>query len=177
MILSFDTSAAHCAVALLSGTGSCDARQEPMKKGQAEALMPMIAQMMGARDVAPADLTAIGVGIGPGNFTGLRIAVSAARAMALALKIPAIGVSSFEMLRGVDGLTDPAPQLVCLPGPRASAYVQLFRNRQAHGPAQQIDPANPPKDLTLPQDGSVMGHEARAIAQALGLAPPPILPN
>ena len=82
-ILGFDTSAAHCAAALLRGTQVIDSRLEEMSKGQAERLMPMIEEMLAAQGLAWADLAAIGVGIGPGNFTGVRIAVSAARGLAL----------------------------------------------------------------------------------------------
>ncbi|RJE80549.1 tRNA (adenosine(37)-N6)-threonylcarbamoyltransferase complex dimerization subunit type 1 TsaB [Paracoccus sp. JM45] len=96
LILGFDTSAAHCAAALLRGPDVLVQRQEDMTKGQAERLMPLLEELLAEAGVTWKDLTALGVGIGPGNFTGVRIAVSAARALSLALKIPAIGISATE---------------------------------------------------------------------------------
>ena len=52
---------------------------------------------------------AIGVGVGPGNFTGIRIAVAAARGLALALDIPAIGVTGFEAIGLAIGATPISP--------------------------------------------------------------------
>ena len=84
LVLGFDTSAAHCAAALLSGGTCLAARHEEMAKGQAERLMPLIAELLEEAGAATGDLAAIGVGIGPGNFTGIRISVSAARGLAAA---------------------------------------------------------------------------------------------
>ncbi|MDE9451066.1 tRNA (adenosine(37)-N6)-threonylcarbamoyltransferase complex dimerization subunit type 1 TsaB [Aliiroseovarius sp. Z3] len=96
LILAFDTSAAHCAAALLSGDKIIVSRFEPMSRGQAERLMPLLEEVLGAAGLSWRDLDAIGVGIGPGNFTGIRISVAAARGLALSLGVPAIGVSSLE---------------------------------------------------------------------------------
>lgn len=138
-----------------------------MGRGQAEALMPLIEGMMAEAGVAPGDLSAIGVGTGPGNFTGIRISVAAARGMALALGIPAIGVSSFEILRGADSLSDPRAQLVSLPAPREQAYLQLFQGGAATGAPRQADPADPPRELDLPAGVEVIGHDAAILARAL----------
>ena len=96
LILAFDTSAAHCAAALLSGNQIIASRYEEMSKGQAERLMPLLEEVLSEAALTWKDLTAIGVGIGPGNFTGIRISVAAARGLALSLGIPAIGISSLE---------------------------------------------------------------------------------
>ena len=96
LILGFDTSAAHCAAVLLSGERVLVARHEEMAKGQAERLMPLLQEVLAEAGANWQDLAALGVGIGPGNFTGIRIAVSAARGLALSLGIPAVGVSTLE---------------------------------------------------------------------------------
>jgi tRNA threonylcarbamoyl adenosine modification protein YeaZ len=95
-VLGFDTSAAHCAAALVCGDRLLACRVEPMDKGQAERLMPLLQETLAGAGIGWRDLAAIGVGTGPGNFTGVRIAVAAARGLALALGRPAIGVSGFE---------------------------------------------------------------------------------
>ena len=94
--LGFDTSAAHCAAALLRGDAVLAQASEEMTRGQAERLFPMIEEVLGRSGLAWRDLDVIGVGIGPGNFTGIRIAVAAARGLALSLGIPAVGVTATE---------------------------------------------------------------------------------
>ena len=97
-VLGFDTSAAHCAAAVVSGSEVLAWCVEPMETGQAERLMPLLDDVLTEAGVRFRDLVALGVGTGPGNFTGVRIAVSAARGLALALGVPAIGVTGFEAL-------------------------------------------------------------------------------
>ncbi|MFY2823627.1 tRNA (adenosine(37)-N6)-threonylcarbamoyltransferase complex dimerization subunit type 1 TsaB [Ruegeria sp. MALMAid1280] len=119
LILAFDTSAAHCAAALLRGDSILVSRTESMSRGQAERLMPLLQEVLAEAGCTWRDLTAIGVGIGPGNFTGIRISVSAARGLALGLGIPAVGVSGFDALAEIgDGL--PA-----IRAPREQVYVML----------------------------------------------------
>ena len=120
-LIAFDTSAAHCAAALLLG-GRIITRVDDMAKGQAEHLMPMLEQMLADAGAAWRDLDAIGVGIGPGNFTGIRISVSAARGLALGLGKPAIGVSGFD----AHAHGAPHPVTAMIPAPRGMGYVQDF---------------------------------------------------
>lgn len=127
-VLGFDTSAAHCAAGLFwtapgENGRQLPARHEEMQRGQAERLMPMLEEVLAEAGLGWRDLGAIGVGTGPGNFTGIRIAVSAARGLALGLGIPAIGVSSFELLAHGRGN---GPLRITLPAPRGQAYVQRF---------------------------------------------------
>ena len=96
LVLGFDTSAAHCAAALVSGDNVLGQRADHMSRGQGEYLMGLLEELLCDRGYKWGDLNAIGVGIGPGNFTGIRISVAAARGLSLSLGIPAIGVSSFE---------------------------------------------------------------------------------
>ena len=83
-VLAFDTSAAHCAAALLLPDGTLLSRFEPMDKGQAERLLPLLEALLADAGLVWADLTRLAVGTGPGNFTGVRIAVAAASASASA---------------------------------------------------------------------------------------------
>ncbi|NKX43344.1 tRNA (adenosine(37)-N6)-threonylcarbamoyltransferase complex dimerization subunit type 1 TsaB [Roseicyclus persicicus] len=130
LILAFDTSAAHCAAALLSGDRVLARAEEAMAKGQAERLMPLVAEVMAAAGKALSDLDAIGVGTGPGNFTGIRISVAAARGLALALGVPAVGVTRLEAM----ALDQPRPLLACVAAPRDQLYLQRFGAGVARGP-------------------------------------------
>lgn len=122
LILAFDTSAAHCAAALLSGDRVLAEAFEPMDKGQAERLLPLCAELLAQTGHDWKDLAAIAVGTGPGNFTGVRIAVAAARGLALSLNIPAIGVTRLEAI--AEGL--PRPLAVIEDARRGEVYLQEF---------------------------------------------------
>ena len=117
-ILAFDTSAAHCAAALLVGGRIVALAAEDMVKGQAERLMPMVQEVMTEADLDWPAIDAIGVGVGPGNFTGIRVAVSAARGLALARGIPAYGIT------GMEAADNGQPGLRSLPATRGQLYVQ-----------------------------------------------------
>ncbi|SHI99627.1 tRNA threonylcarbamoyl adenosine modification protein YeaZ [Shimia gijangensis] len=123
LVLGFDTSAAHCAAALLCGDQILASHALDMGRGQAEHLMPLLEKTLSDAGHLWGDLDAIAVGVGPGNFTGIRISVSAARGLALALEIPAIGVSTFDATSfgqaGSHVSTVPAPRdqvYACEPG-------------------------------------------------------------
>ncbi len=121
LILGFDTSAAYCAAALLSGGNVIAKTSEDMKRGQAERLMPLLQGLLEKSGYVWQDLDAIGVGTGPGNFTGIRISVSAARGLALGLNIPAVGVTSFEAISH----NQPSPHIPVVSAPRDQIYAIL----------------------------------------------------
>ena len=154
-VLAFDTSAAHCAAALLKGRRIIASRYEDMTRGQAERLFPLIEEMLGDEGAAWEELDAIGVGIGPGNFTGVRIAVSAARGLSLSLGIPVIGVTGFEACMELAGW--PSGRVgVCLPAPRTATYWHVFiEDKATDGPF--ISDAAPPFGLTAPALDLVVG--------------------
>lgn len=130
LILAFDTSAAFCAAAVLSGASVLAAAEEPMSTGQAERLFSLLEELLAQAGAGWADLAAIGVGIGPGNFTGVRLSVSAARGLALSVKRPAIGVSRLEAL--AEGLD--RPLAVIEDARRGAVYVQRFLPDRTEAP-------------------------------------------
>jgi tRNA threonylcarbamoyladenosine biosynthesis protein TsaB len=121
-VLAFDTSAAHCAAALLLPGGRVLTRLEPMEKGQAERLMPLLEELLREAGLGWSDLTRLAVGTGPGNFTGVRISVAAARGLALGLGIPAVGITRLEAL----AFDLPRPITVVEDARRGEVYVQGF---------------------------------------------------
>ncbi len=116
-------------------------RNEEMSRGQAERLIPMLHELLDEAGAHWADLSALAVGIGPGNFTGIRISVATARGLALALGIHAVGVSLFEVRAFGSAQTHPGSELlVCLDAPRDTVYLQLFRDEVPIAPAQHFKP-------------------------------------
>jgi tRNA threonylcarbamoyladenosine biosynthesis protein TsaB len=96
LILAIDTALEACAACVLD-TGASKVlalESEAMKRGHAEALMPLIARVMDEAGVAFTALDRIAVTTGPGSFTGLRVGLSAARGIALAADRPAVGVTT-----------------------------------------------------------------------------------
>lgn len=168
-ILAFDTSGPFCAVALLRG-GQLTTHVEDMARGQGERLMLLLEETLRDAGLSWADLDAIGVGTGPGNFTGIRIAVSAARGLALGLGIPAIGVTAFEAVTyGVPNA------MACIPAPRSQAYVQSFVADGDRAPAlvDVQDRARLPS-VPMKADPKFCGPAARDVAMAyLGAEPSP----
>ncbi len=138
IVLAFDTSAAHCAAALLFGhvepglqnTLRIRSRVEMMEKGQAEHLVPMTVDLLTAHGVDWRDITRLAVGVGPGNFTGIRIAVSLVRGLALGLGVPAVGVTGFEAVAWAGGRVLPCWTLI--DAPRGQVYAQRFPGGTPH---------------------------------------------
>ncbi|MCC5988356.1 MAG: tRNA (adenosine(37)-N6)-threonylcarbamoyltransferase complex dimerization subunit type 1 TsaB [Pararhodobacter sp.] len=117
LVLGFDNSGAWVRAALLRGQSVLAAQDIAMARGQGERLFPELEALLSTAGQGWQALDALGVGTGPGNFTGIRIAVAAARGLALGLGIPAIGVNRFEAL----SLRGPSlPALV--PAPRGMAW-------------------------------------------------------
>lgn len=162
-VLAFDTSAAHCAAALLCGDRVI-LRVEPMEKGQAERLVPMLEEVLAEGGLGWCDLAALAVGTGPGNFTGVRIAVAAARGLAMGLGIPAVGVTRLEAL--AHGL--PRPVTVVEDARRGEVYVQDFG---VHGPeAARLSGMADLVVLTV--DGNALvGSAAAEVAARVGGTP------
>jgi len=98
LILAIDTALEACAAAVLdTGTSKVVASESlAMKRGHAEALMPLIARVMKESGLPFASLDRIAVTNGPGSFTGLRVGLSAARGIALAAGKPVVGITTLS---------------------------------------------------------------------------------
>jgi tRNA threonylcarbamoyl adenosine modification protein YeaZ len=129
MILAIDCSASLCAACVYDEA----AKQElgrtvrDLGKGHAEHLMAVIEETLEKSGKTYADLTAIAVSVGPGSFTGLRVGVATARGLSLALKIPAIGVTTLEALAAEARQSFPdRPVLAALDGGRGEIHAALY---------------------------------------------------
>jgi len=98
LILAIDTALDACAAAVLdTGTSGVIAMEsQAMRRGHAEALMPLIARVMKESALPFAALDRIAVTTGPGSFTGLRVGLSAARGIGLAAGKPVVGLTTLS---------------------------------------------------------------------------------
>ena len=138
-LLVFDTAAAHCAAAILRGDDIVASQIEPMKTGQAERLLPLLESLLEQAGLVWADMDGLGVGVGPGNFTGVRLGVAAARGLSMALNVPAVGISSLDMRAA-----DAGNCTVIVPATRGQAYAQRFDDGVPQSDIEMIEVDEPP---------------------------------
>ena len=129
LILAIDTALDACAAAVLdtSAGGLIAHESQAMKRGHAEALMPLIARVMKASGVAFAALDRIAATTGPGSFTGLRVGLSAARGIALAAGKPVVGVTTLTAFAApiVSENDEPHPVLAAIDARHDHVYFQM----------------------------------------------------
>lgn len=187
IVLAIDTALAACSAAVVdrtSGAGMAGerafARSEPMLRGHAEALMPLLDDLLAEAGMRLSEIDRFAVTIGPGTFTGVRVGVAAARGFAVATGRPAVGVGTLPALAEtarLQGVED-GPFLVAMDARRGEIYAQSFD--AAARPLN--DPAVAPISTilgTLPRVVSgVFGTAADGCAQAAGpLRPLAVLGN
>ena len=127
LILSVDTALQRCSAAILRDGDVLSVEIEDREKGHAERIAPMTAAAFKEAGVAPTDLDRIGVVIGPGGFTGVRVALSFARAMGLATGADIVGVTSLEALANAASV-DGADVASVIDARRGQVYAGLYRN-------------------------------------------------
>ena len=179
-LLVFDTSAAHIAIALHLADGAVLCHTESKAKGQAEALFPALENLLRKGSITWKDLSALAVGVGPGNYTGIRIGISAARGLALALNIPAVGVTGFAAAAEHSAQLGPFYVAIC--GPKGHFYVQEYMAGQALGDGALMKeavlketvsrPVIYGADMALKDYICAMGRAALSKLQTNGNAPP-----
>ncbi len=131
-ILALDTSMGACSDAVLSTDGtamSLHVREALMARGHAEALMPMVQEVLAKAGISARELDLIAATVGPGSFTGVRIAIAAARGLALATGAKLYGTDSLTvMARGAltRGLPPDGPFAVAVDARRGMIYLGIY---------------------------------------------------
>lgn len=125
IVLGLDTSLDACSVAIVRDGQTLAHLSEVMDRGQAERLAPMVREAIQQSGLTFAQLDRIGVTTGPGSFTGVRVGLSFARALALAIGKPCIGVSTLEALALEDGEEGARAALIETPG---ASYFARYEN-------------------------------------------------
>ena len=141
-ILALDTSMGACSAAVLLSDGAVQrlfARQETMARGHAEALLPMVAEIMEEAELPVAALDLIAATTGPGSFTGVRIAIAAARGLALVTHAKLFGTDSLSVMARqalAGGAVGPGPFAVAIDAKRGMLYLGLYdeAGRKREGP-------------------------------------------
>ena len=126
-ILAIDCSTSACSAAVRGPSGLLAAKSRT-GRGQAEAMVPMIGEVLAESGCDWPEIGLIGVTVGPGSFTGLRIGLAAARALSLARRIPIAGVTTADLL--AFSLPEDArrgrPFLIAIDSKRDDLFVQPF---------------------------------------------------
>jgi tRNA threonylcarbamoyladenosine biosynthesis protein TsaB len=127
-ILALDAAGPACSAALWRDGRIAAHRRRPMQRGHAEALMPLVLDVLAAGGIGFAALGRIAVGVGPGSFTGIRIALAAARGIALAAGLPVSGVDSFSAVAEAlpASLRQGRHLLVAIDSKRAALFGQYY---------------------------------------------------
>lgn len=150
--LAFDTATAACSVALSRGDGALFERLPESGRmfeqpAHTTELLPAIVGLLAEAEIGWDDIEAVAIGIGPGAFTGLRIGIATARAIATARGLPLIPVSSLAALAERAGRDEPHRAVIpVLDARRGEFYFGHYRG----GPAQETlaaDAVAPPSDL------------------------------
>jgi tRNA threonylcarbamoyladenosine biosynthesis protein TsaB len=160
LILAIDTALSACSAAIVRDGEALATRVEPMARGQAERLAPLVDELMDEAGLRFDQLDAIAVTRGPGAFTGLRVGLAFARGLALALDKPCLGFSTLEVLAA--GAAQ--PKVLATIGVAGSLFAGAWDGR-----AQIVKPCRAQLDGLLPQlDGTwaVTGPDAEVILKA-----------
>jgi tRNA threonylcarbamoyladenosine biosynthesis protein TsaB len=168
IVLAIDTAGVDCSVAILDTRGDIlrAQRQETLGKGHAERLAGMIDEVFVAAKLQPQDIDLIGVTVGPGSFTGIRVGVAAARGLALALGRPAIGVTTLEVLAETARASiGAAPLVSAIDAKRGEIYLQPFdRDGVPSGPPR-VATVDEARESLSAGAGSIVGSGAAVLAE------------
>ncbi|WP_029006105.1 tRNA (adenosine(37)-N6)-threonylcarbamoyltransferase complex dimerization subunit type 1 TsaB [Azorhizobium doebereinerae] len=128
-VLAIDTALAACSVAVLDAEADEIIAGDSllMDRGHAEALVPIVEQVMRDAGLDFRALWRVAATVGPGSFTGLRVGLSAARGFALVAKCPAVGVTTLSALAAPFlALDDTLPVVSAIDARHGHVYLQMF---------------------------------------------------
>jgi tRNA threonylcarbamoyl adenosine modification protein YeaZ len=176
ILLAIDTAANLCAACVYDGATGRELGREVLDigKGHAERLIGVIDSALGRAGIVYKDLDRIGVAIGPGSFTGVRVGVATARGLALALGIPAVGVNTLGALAAEAHADFPdRPILAAIDGRRGDLYCAV------HAPDGVV--LSEPAAISVAEavalarrhDAAVAGNGADAVLAEAGEKRPP----
>lgn len=163
IVLGLDTCLSACSAAVIDGDRVLASRREPMTRGHQERLGPLVAEVMAEAGLGFDRLDRIGVTVGPGSFTGLRVGIAFAKGLSTALGIPAVGVAALEALAATapKGLTAAA-----IDARRGQIYFQAFSDAVALSDPEALSLEDAAARLVvLQREGpvAILGSAAQAL--------------
>lgn len=143
-VLAIETSSARGSVALIeTGRVVAEAGHE-RPNAHAEEILPLVRRLLGEAGWASSSLDRIGVGIGPGSFTGLRVGIALAQGLGLGLDRPVVGVGSLRaMARGVPP-EHPGARCALLDARRDEVFLAIYDE-----PRELVAPRAVPRSALL----------------------------
>lgn len=184
-LLALETATDACSVALAVDGGIAQ-RHEVAPRRHTELLLPMVRELCAGAGVSPGDLDAIALGVGPGAFTGVRIAAAVAQGLAWAHDLPVVEVSTLAALaQGGHRLTGAQDWLATLDARRGELYWAHYRIEDGLAVATSDEQVTPPSAVALPAAPGwrVAGTGWAAYAPAMAgrwpnlASPAPVLPE
>jgi tRNA threonylcarbamoyladenosine biosynthesis protein TsaB len=123
-VLAIDTCLTACSVAVVDDEHVLAEASEPMTRGHQERLGPLAREIMRAAGLAFTSIERIGVTVGPGSFTGLRVGLAFAKGLSLALDRPCVGVGCLEALAA--SVPPGGLRAAVIDAGRGRVFVQIF---------------------------------------------------
>jgi tRNA threonylcarbamoyladenosine biosynthesis protein TsaB len=160
-LLALDTSGRACSIALFVDGELSASRHELIGRGQAERIIPWIAEMIGD---AKADQ--ILVGCGPGSFTGVRIGIAAARALGLGWDVPVLGMDSLALI--AIGIADQQRVTVAIEGGHGEIFVRAYENGTILSACSFLKSLTPQAAALQFDEDLVVGSGAEQLVEARG---------
>jgi tRNA threonylcarbamoyl adenosine modification protein YeaZ len=160
MLLAFDTSSAACTAALFDGDVCVAQRDELIGRGHSERLVPMIAELLDGRGA-----DCILVGVGPGSFTGIRVAIAAAHGLAIGWNAELHGMSSLALLAA--GAANDGAVAAAVVGGHGELFVQQFDAMTAE-PTTELRNLVPDEAARFTTASLVIGSGAPRLVDARG---------
>jgi tRNA threonylcarbamoyladenosine biosynthesis protein TsaB len=172
-LLAIDTAGPRLQLATLTETG-VETLSEEMQQGQAERIVPAIEDLLQRSGLSYEDIRRIAVTSGPGSFTGLRIGLSAARGLGLALGVPVLGIPSLLAL----SLGHQGPTSVLLDARRGEAYFQRFSGPGTPACEPALLPMEMARESVLEGEAVIVSDKAdiEALARFAAAADPALYP-
>jgi tRNA threonylcarbamoyladenosine biosynthesis protein TsaB len=178
LILAIDTALDACAAAVLdTGTSKLIAMEsQSMKRGHAEALMPLIGRVMKEAGLPFAALDRIAVTTGPGSFTGLRVGLSAARGLALAAAKPAVGLTTLSAYAApLISESDEHPVISAVDARHDHVYLQVVSGNGSSLVRPKVAPIEEALEASRFGAPHLVGNAAKLLAERWPKeAPPPV---
>jgi tRNA threonylcarbamoyladenosine biosynthesis protein TsaB len=168
-VLAIDTALAACSVAVFdSEANSMLANQSlAMTRGHAEALMPLVERVMAEAGISFTGIDRVAVTTGPGSFTGLRVGVAAARGIAIAAEMPAIGITTLSAYAAPYQAEGHFPIIAAIDARHDHVYFQVFAPGGRAVGEPRLAPWREAAEAAAAAPARLVGSAAQTIASAL----------